>query len=217
MVGGYDEDLAKAVLAVLASAYPESLTNTQIKHALSSEPSDRALLTALDALEGDGLICGNERRSSTSGRRELVVMANVKITGEGRKHFAATPIPQHSTIVQGDRNINYGTAGAMGTSSVRTINFQSQWSSLENSVDLKVLAAQLDRLRTTYSPDPESSRKHAPSAGLLAEAEEHSEEGTGRRQWKHSHKWVHTCSTSQKEVGTDLAAKVMAKAMGLDS
>lgn len=217
MSGGYDEDLAEAVLAVLAPAYPEGLTNMQIKHALPKEPSDRALLTALDALEGDGLISGKGLRSSTSGRRELAVMADVKITGEGRKRLAGTPSSQPGTIVHGDQNINYGTAGAVGASSVGTINFQSQWSSLETNVDLKLLAAQLDQLRTTYSPPPESSRKHARTAALLAEAEEHAEEGNGPMTMEALSKVGKYMLDFAKEVGTDLAAKVIAKAMGLDS
>jgi hypothetical protein len=217
MSGGYDENLAKAVLTVLAKAYPEGLTNMQIKHALSEEPSDRSLLTALDALEGDGHISGTGRRSSTSGRHELMIMANVKITGAGRQHLTGTSGSHSSTIIHGDQNINYGNAAAIGTSSTGSITYQSEWSSLENAVDLKLLAAQLDQLRTAYSPAPEFARKHARSAGFIAEAEEHAEEGDGPKTMEALSKVGTYMLDFAKELGTDLAAKVMAKAMGLDS
>ena len=213
---GYDEALAKAVLAVLAPAYPEGLTNMEIKRGLPEEPSDQALLTALNALEGDGFISGKGLRSSTSGRRELVAMANVKITGEGRKYLAGTH-SQPNTIVQGDQNINYGTAGAIGTRSTGTVSFQQQWSSLRNEVDLKLLASQLDYLRTAYTPEPTAARSHARTAGFLAEAEEHAEQGDGSKTMEALSKVGGYMLDFAKEVGTDLAAKVIAKATGLDS
>ena len=219
MARGYDENLAKAVLQVLAPAFPDGLTNMEIKHALSDEPSDHALLKALDALEGDGFITGKGLRSSTSGRRELVVMANVKITGEGRKHLSGQSEArlQQSTVIHGDHNVNYGTAGAIGNSSTGSITYNQQWASVANSVDLKLLALQLDHLRTAYVPNPSSARTHARSAGYLAEAEEHAEQGDGGKTVEALSKVGHYMLDFAKEVGTDLAAKVMAKAMGLDS
>ena len=216
---GYDENLAKAVLQVLAPAYPDGLTNMEIKHALTDEPSDQALLKALDALEGDGLITGKSLRSSTSGRRELVVMANVKITGEGRKHLSgqSETRSQPSTVIHGDQNVNYGSAGAIGSLSTGSISYNQQWASFANSIDLKLLAVQLDHLRTAYAPGPVSARAHARSAGYLAEAEEHAEQGDGGKTLEALSKVGHYMLDFAREVGTDLAAKVMAKAMGLDS
>ena len=216
MERGYDKALAKAVLEVLDPAYPSGHTNMEIKHALPEEPSDRALLNVLDALEGEGFISGKGLRSSTSGRRELIIMANVKITGEGRKHLAGTA-SQPNTVVHGDQNINYGTAGAIGTRSTGTVNFQQQWSTLQNQVDLKLLATQLDYLRTAYTPEPSSQRSHARTAGFLAEAEEYAEQGDGSKTMEALSKVGSYMLDFAKEVGTDLATRVIAKATGLDS
>jgi hypothetical protein len=123
----------------------------------------------------------------------------------------ANILAEPSTVVHGDQNINYGTAGAIGTRSTGTINFQQQWSSLERSVNLRVLATQVDYLRTAYTPEPGASRSHARTAGFLAEAEEHAEYGDGSKTMEALSKVGGYMLDFAKEVGTDLAAKVMAK------
>lgn len=220
MERGYDKDLAQAVLEELDAVYPKPMTNIEVKHRLSPEPSDRALLTVLDALEGDGLITGKGLHESTSGKRLLEVMANIKITGEGRKQLASAQsplvIPSGGTVIQGDQNIVYGSAGAVGRHAIGTINYQQAWSQLETNVDLKQLAIQLDHLRTAYSPSPEFRRTHARTAGLLAEAEEFAEQGDGDKVMETLSKVGHYILDFATDVGTDLAAKVIAKATGLE-
>ena len=80
---GYDVELADFVLKALNKAYPQSLHLLQIKYDLAIEPSDSALLNSLDALVGDNCIEGSYLRASV----KLRPMANIKITGDGRKYL----------------------------------------------------------------------------------------------------------------------------------
>ena len=70
-------------MKALNKAYPQSLHLLQIKYDLAIEPSDSALLNSLDALVGDNCIEGSYLRASV----KLRPMANIKITGDGRKYL----------------------------------------------------------------------------------------------------------------------------------
>jgi hypothetical protein len=178
---GYDKELAHAVLVLLDESLPRSLTNMELKYALSPEPSDDALLTALEALQLQGLISGKGMHESTSSYRKLVVMANIQITGEGHKQLtgATQQIPP-SNVFHGDPIFNYGQAGAIGRNAVGAINYQKQWEAIEQQVSLQALATQLEQLRVELQKTA-SSRDDIKQLGLVAEAEEHAEKNEGSK------------------------------------
>ncbi len=57
----YSEAFGREVLAVVASKHPARVQMIDIKEALTPEPTDQELLTALDALSIDGYIDGKEQ------------------------------------------------------------------------------------------------------------------------------------------------------------
>jgi hypothetical protein len=124
----YDPELAEAVLEILNQAFPNNIQLIDIKHRLKEEPSDEALLTALDALLLEGLADGKPLRSHTTGRRNLVSMANIQITSAGRKHLSAPTAP--ATVFR-DQYINLGQAGAMGQHAQGVVNTHAESSSAE--------------------------------------------------------------------------------------
>lgn len=209
---GYDEQLAEEVLAALNTSFPYPITTAELKHALAKEPSDDSLLTALDALQLQGWISGKYLRS----QRKLVAMANIQITAEGRKQLAYNP-QQHtpSNVVHGDQINNYGQAGAIGRYATGTINYQQQWTAMQDQVDLNTLAVELEQVRTQVQRTA-SSRSDFVDLGLLAEAEEHAEKQEGGKVLETLSKAGRGLLGVAKEMGTDLAAKVIAKALRLE-
>lgn len=176
---GYDRDLAQAVLIELDKSFPRAITNMDLKHALTPEPSDDALLTALEALQLQDLISGKGLHESTSSSRKLVVMANIRITGEGHKQLAGVVEKSPTTnVFHGDPVFNYGQAGAIGRNAVGTINFQQHWENVGHDVSLGALAIQLEQLRIELQKTA-SSRDDMKQLGLVAEAEEHAEKKDG--------------------------------------
>jgi hypothetical protein len=83
----YDPELAGTILAKLNEGFPFPISDHELKHALIPEPSNDAFFTALEGLKLDGLVDGIGLKESSSGRRSLVSMANITISGEGRRHL----------------------------------------------------------------------------------------------------------------------------------
>jgi D-arabinose 1-dehydrogenase-like Zn-dependent alcohol dehydrogenase len=97
-----------------------------------------------------------------------------------------------------------------------TINYQQQWTAMQGQVDLNALAAELERVRTQVQHTA-SSRSDSVELGLLAEAEEHAEKQEGGKVLETLSKAGTGLLGIAKEIGTDLAAKVIAKALGLET
>ena len=122
---GYDAKLAHSILVALNKIYPATMLGPMdLKRALSNAPSYKLLLTALDALLGDGLITGRPVRDDTRAGIRLRTLVYIQITRKGRKHLAPpeekTP-PQPSLVVHGDHITNTGTVGAIGRHSTGTV------------------------------------------------------------------------------------------------
>ncbi len=170
--------LANAVLKILALKYPHPVNMLDIKIALKdNEPSDDELLTALRALQLEGLITGDAIPEHTSGKRKLAVMMKIRITKEGKQHVSGEPSRTKAHPVVHQYN-NYGQSGAMGPSSVGTINYQSQWQTLQGQVDLTALAAEPGSAIEQQSQTAKSSADYQELA-LLAQAKEHAEKHEG--------------------------------------
>lgn len=84
---GYDSSLAEEVLEVLDRAFPSSIQLIDLKHQLNEEPSDDALSIALDGLKVQGFINGQGLSQNATRPRILVAMANVQISGEGKRYL----------------------------------------------------------------------------------------------------------------------------------
>lgn len=214
-VASYDEKLADAALKIIDDAFPHPLQNIEIKHKLSEEPSDEALLTALDALLLQGFVTGVPIRGHTSGKRRLEALANIQITAEGHRRAAGhTQAPEVAPTIH--QFVNYGQAGAMGHQAVGTINYQSQWNELAaNGTDFHVLAAELEKLRKHIQQNA-TSRSDFQLMGLLANAEEEAEQKNGTKLMETLSRAGKAALGVAKEIGTDIAAKVIAKATGLE-
>jgi hypothetical protein len=80
---GYDFELADEIMESLNEIFPHPACLIEIKYQFRVEPPDSVLLTALNALRGDGYIDGvrNERAVS------LNPMERITLTKEGRRHL----------------------------------------------------------------------------------------------------------------------------------
>jgi hypothetical protein len=211
-MGGYDAELAQAVLVELNKSFPYPITDAELKRSLSPEPSDDALLTALDALLLEDLVSGKFLRSD----RKLVAMANIQLTANGRKHLVVqTQQTPPNAVIHGDQIINFGQAAALGRGATGTINYQQQWADIGSQTNLHALAAELEQVRT-HLQKTASSRSDFQQLGLLAEAEEQAEKQDGGKVIETLSKAGKGLLDFAKEVGSDLAAKVIAKSMGLE-
>jgi hypothetical protein len=124
--------------------------------------------------------------------------------------------PQHKgVIVHGDQYINYGEAGAMGPHSVGTINHKQQWAAIQNQVDLNALAAELEALKK-HLKQSASSNSDFQTLRLLVEAEQHARKQDGSKVIEVLSRAGKGLLDVAKEIGTDVAAKVIAKSMGLE-
>lgn len=213
---GYDSELANRVLEVIAKVFPKQLSMTELKHELEPEPSDEVLLLALDALLIDKLIEGPHIRSGH--RNELRDMALARITAEGRRHLAAKPEqPSVSgNVFHGDQINNYGQATAIGRNAIGTINhYQQQWQQIERSVDMDDLAAQLGQLRVELQRVA-TTRDDFRQLGLVAEAEDHAEKKEGGKVLEALSRTGRELLNVAEKIGTEVAAKVIAKSMGFE-
>ncbi len=170
----YDSELAHEVLTILNESFPYGVSMIEIKRSLAEEPTDDVLLTALDALLLEGQIDGSLIRDRG---RKLMAIAEIKITSQGHKEMTGV---HHPAVVYGDQNINYGHAGAIGRHSIGVINYQQQWETVQNQVDLSALAIQLEQVIKQQSQSASSSSDFQ-QLSLLAEAKEHAERREGSK------------------------------------
>jgi hypothetical protein len=125
------------------------------------------------------------------------------------------PQPNHSTIIQGDQYINNGIAGGIGPHSVGTINIQQQWTAIQNETDLNALTCELEQLRRHLQQSASSSSDYQRLA-LLSEAEEHAKKHDGCKALEVLSKVGKSALDVAKDIGAEIAAKVLAKSMGLE-
>lgn len=209
----YDETLANEVLTLLVPEYPRTLNMIDVKYSLAIEPSDGRLLTALFALQIEKLIDGDPIPDPTSGKRKLRPMTNVRITREGKQHLSGTANTSQSVVHQYN---NYGQAGAIGPHSIGTLNYQQQWATIASEVDLSQVMAELQTMRAELMKTAKTSEDFQKLA-LVADAEQYAEKNNGLKVMEilsKSGKWLFDFAT---DVGTDLTAKLIAKAIGLES
>ena len=148
---GFDEALASQILQLLNKIYPASLSSPMdLKHQLDNIPDDRALMTALDALLGDGLISGRPLRDHTTGERRLAMLANIQITREGRRSLEPNPgLSSPAAVVQGDQyNISGSVVGAAGRGSFGNVQLQQSFSKNDALEALDALLSCLKRVQT---------------------------------------------------------------------
>ncbi len=134
---------------------------------------------------------------------------------ELKMKMKATHRPSQSTIVQGDQFNNYGIAGAIGHHSAGTINVQQQWASIQSEVDFNALIGELEQLRNHLQQSASSSSDYQQLA-LLSEAEEHAKKRNGSKAMEVLSKVGKGALGVAKDIGTEIAAKVIAKSMGLE-
>ena len=215
LMQGYDQELADAILQALDSTFPKTLSLTELKYELALEPSDDSLLMALQALLYDGYITGRTLRGGLQNKLHDIM--NIVLTKEGRKHLAQLAQPAvglNTHVIQGDQIINYGQAGAIGRNSTGRINYNEQWKNVETAVDLGKLAKELDSVRSELRKTA-SSRSDDKSLANLAEAEEMAEAGDGGQTLASLSKVGKNVLNIAKDIGADVAAKVIAIALGL--
>ena len=121
----------------------------------------------------------------------------------------------HATIIHGDQFNNFGQVAAMGTHSVGTIDLRQQWTALQNEVDLNALTCELEQLRKHLQQSASSSSDYQRLA-LLSEAEEHSKKHDGGKALEVLSKVGKGALDMAKDIGTEIAAKVIAKSMGIE-
>lgn len=133
---------------------------------------------------------------------------------ELKMKMKAEPQSNHSTIIQGDQFNNYGIAGAIGSNSVGTITLQQQWMAIQNEIDLNVLTGELEQLRKHLQQSASSSSDYRQLA-LLSEAEEQVKKRDGSKAMEVLSKLGKGALDVAKDIGTEVAAKVIAKSIGL--
>ncbi len=214
----YNPEFAREVLTKVNEQFPTPVHLHDLKHSFVNEPSDEQLLVALDGLQCEGLIDGRPLYENTSGQRKLAMIANIKMTAKGRQHLSSVQLHSSfraSTIIQGDQFNNFGQAGAIGPHSTGTINYQQQWAAIQNQVDLNALTGELEQLRKHLQQSASSSSDYQQLV-LLSEAEEHAKKHDGSKAMEVLSKVGKGALGVAKDIGTEIAAKVIAKSLGIE-
>ena len=208
-MNAYDPELAETILVKLNENFTVAMSDHQLKHALEPEPSDDALLTALEGLKIDGLVDGIGKKESASGRRSLIAMANIRITAEGRKHLSGAKQPASGTngpVIQ-----NFGQIGSVGSNSHGIVNVHNAWKSIAADIDLQQLGAELERVRTAYRTEAPPTRESDRQIALLADAAEYAESGDGQAVTSTLSRLSAGVLTFAKELGVEILPKLIAE------
>ncbi len=174
----YDSKFAEQVLEEINKRFPRAVQAEQLKHSFEVEPSDSDLLMALAGLQREGFIESKTLFSSTTAQGSLA-MASIELSAAGRKHLSgAHGQSPTSTIIQGDQFNNYGQAGAIGHHSYGILNYESDWATLKNQIDLSTIANELrstiEQFQKTASSSEDYQRLH-----ILVQAKEQAESNNG--------------------------------------
>lgn len=171
-------------------------------------------MTTLAGLQRYGYIDGKTLFNNT-GQRRLAAMANIEITAEGRRHLTGQSHAPGGAVIHGDQINNYGNAGAIGRHSVGTINHQQQWAAIQNQIDFNALASEIEQLKKHLLQSASSSSDFQ-QLGLLADAEQYATRKDGSKVMEVLSKMGKGALGVAKDIGTEIAAKVIAKSMGLE-
>lgn len=207
----YDPEFAKRVLAVAAENFPRQMGMIELKHALMPEPSNEELFTAIDALEADGYIEAKAMRGHPSNQIQDV--AYIRATRLGRAQLEGQPASGDTTagtVIHSQVN-NYGPVGAIGTNAHGTVNIHNQSTELEH-VDLRLLAVQLERLRTAFRSSA-VSREDDKQIALIGDAAEAAEKGDRKGVHSFFTRFSKPVLNKAQEIGTDIVAKTLAEMM----
>jgi hypothetical protein len=207
----YDPEFAKTILEMAARVFPRQLGMVELKHALSPEPSNEELFTAIDALEADGYI---EAKAMRSGRNNQIQdVAYIRATREGRSLPEGRPTPGAATtgtVIHSQVN-NYGPVGAVGSNAHGTVNIHNHSTSLEH-VNLQILAVQLEQLRTAFRLSA-TSREDDRQIALIGDAAEAAEKGDKKGLHAFLARFSKPVLEKAQEIGTDIVAKTLAEIM----
>ncbi|HEY0308595.1 MAG TPA: hypothetical protein VGB94_10575 [Acidobacteriaceae bacterium] len=210
----YDEVLAHEVLTIIERDYPHWVSIIDVKQAMTVEPSDNALITALEALSHEKKIEGGEHSGPT---RRLPINVELRPTPQGRDEVRGTnQKPTYTAVIHGDQYNAHGPVGAIGRGAVGTINYQPQWVAIQDQVNLPALAIELEELKSQLLQTASSSADFAQVA-LVAQAKEQAEAKDGSKMLETLSKAGSALLGVAKEVGTDIAAKVITTALGIES
>ena len=208
----YDEVLAHEVLTIIERDYPHWVSIIDVKQAMTVEPSDNALITALEALSHEKKIEGGEHSGPT---RRLPINVELRPTPQGRDEVRGTnQKPTYTAVIHGDQNNNYGNGGAMGRNAVGTINYQQLWVAIQEQVDMSALAIELEELKSQLLQTATSSSDFGQVA-LVTQAKEQAEAQQGSKVLETLSKVGSSLLSVAKEIGAEVAAKVITTALGL--
>jgi hypothetical protein len=207
----YDPEFAHRVLDVAAENFPRQLGMVELKHALTPEPSNEALFTAIDALEADGYIEAKAMRGHPNNQIEDV--AYIRATRLGRAHLEdqSTSVEATTGTVIHSQVNNYGPVGAIGTNAHGTLNIHNHSTELER-VDLHILAVQLEQLRTAFRSSA-VSREDDRQLTLIGDAAEAAEKGDRKGVNSFLTRFSKPVLEKAQEIGTDIVAKILAEMM----
>ena len=210
-LAAYDPAFAYRVLEVARENFPRQLGMVELKHALTPEPNNEALFTAIDALEADGYIEAKAMRGHSNNQIQDV--AYIRATRLGRAQLedqSASDEATTGTVIHSQVN-NYGPVGAVGTNAHGTVNIHNQSTELER-VDLHILAVQLEQLRTAFRSSA-ASREDDRQLALIGDAAEAAEKGDRKGVLSFLTRFSKPVLEKAQEVGTDIVAKTLAEMM----
>jgi len=207
----YDPEFAHRVLGVAAGNFPRQLGMVELKHALTPEPSNDALFTAIDALEADGYIEVKAMRGHPDNQIQDVAYIRATRLGRAQLENQATSAGATTGTVIHSQVNNYGPVGAVGTNAHGIVNIHNHSTELEH-VDLHILAVQLEQLRTAFRSSA-VSREDDRQIALIGDAAEAAEKGDRKSVGSFLTRFNKPVLEKAQEVGTDIVAKIIAEMM----
>ncbi len=208
--GGYDPEVASAILEITSKSFPQPLSSAELKYNLQPQPTDTEFKNALDALLIDGYINAPHIRVGAFGR--LHILGRIGITAEGRRLLKRSRSPETepgNTVVQGNQINNFGQIGALGDHAHGEVNLYSSAETI-NGVDLHALANELDLVIAELRKSA-SSRVDDRQIMLIGNAAESAEKGDRKGVISFLSKVGKGALLTAKEIGTDVAAKTLAE------
>lgn len=202
---------------------PAELKNRALSHGINDVDFDLAM-SELDSHElvktGPTQLCDNPPFSSVTVIAFYSKNEYSYLTEEGYKEATrarrGTPAVAHGgPVIHGDQYINYGQAAAIGRHSIGTINHQQQWADIQNQIDFNTLASELEQLKKHLLQGASSSSDFQ-RLGQLADAEQYAKKKDGSKVIEVLSKVGKGTLSVAKDIGTTIAAKVIAKSMGLE-
>ena len=139
----------------------------------------------------------------------------VRLASSGGEPRTAKRPPTQPAVVHGDQYINYGQAGAIGPHSAGTVNLHQQWAAIQNEVDLNALTDELEQLRKRLQQSASSSSDYQQLVSL-SEAEEHAKKREGGKAMEALSRVGKGALGAAKDIGTEIAAKVIARSLGIE-